>query len=46
MLHDIFDKEKLDACRKEITRLVDKLANDLYNAGKIKSKIFSAKLSC
>lgn len=38
IIKDFFTKEELEACRDDLEDEVDKLANKLYKAGKIKSK--------
>ena len=36
VIENFFTDEELEPCRQEIATIVDKLANKLYNAGKIK----------
>ena len=36
VIDNFFTDEELEPCRQEIATIVDKLANKLYNAGKIK----------
>lgn len=38
IIKDFFTKEELQACRDDLEDEVDRLANKLYKAGKIKSK--------
>jgi len=38
MIDNFFKEEELNPCKEAINLLVDKLADKLYNAGKIKSK--------
>lgn len=38
IIKDFFTKEELQACRDDLEDEVDRLANTLYKAGKIKSK--------
>ena len=37
MVENFFTTDELQACRNDIDRMVDHLANKLYDAGKIKS---------
>ena len=38
IVDSFFDKEEVDACRASVEKLVDDLAQLLYNGGKVKSK--------
>ena len=38
-IEDFFEEAELQACRDDISVLVDDLANKLYKAGKIKRKL-------
>ena len=40
-MKDYFDTSFLDTVRDAVNGLVDRMANKLYNAGKIKSKYFA-----